>query len=423
MKRRALRRSGSLMPSAGVAVFGSAILGGIALSSFASCAENVNEAPMPEDAASAVPETSAPNEVVEAGGPDAGCDAADPSCTTEVVSCEEVDWCLVPTGVGVADMLMAVWGTSKNDVWAVGSGGTIIHYDGSSWTATPTDVLNTFHAIWGSGPDDVWVVSSTGVVLHGTGFVNGTASWRNVPTTVPPATQPIVRAIWGSSPDDVRIGGMTFRTTINGRTRNGTQFVKVALPDGGPGWRPLEGTGLVTSIWGASPDDVWMAADNSRTSIGTYYQKGLTFHGRPADGGADANAGDPLTWTPVDAQSIHTIEAIWGPSADDVWAVGGHGTIRRILEGDERWRKIESSTNQTLHAVWGSGPNDVWIVGDGGTILHYDGATLEESSAQLPLGPRPSLRGVWGSAPNDVWIVGDKVALHYTGPKKAKDPK
>ena len=419
MKLRLLRRSGSSRPSARVVAFGSALLGAIAVSSFASCAENVDEAPLPEDAASAVPEASSPVHELEAGMPDAGCDASDPSCTAEVVPCEKVAWCLVPTDVSAADMLMAVWGMSKDDVWAVGSGGTILHYDGSIWKATPTGLQNTFHAVWGSGPDDVWVVSSTGVVLHGTGFVNGAASFTNVPTPISPGAQVIVRTVWGSSPNDVRLGGMTFSGLINGRLGRGDQFVKSTLPDGGTAWRPLAGTPLVTSIWGSSASDVWMAADNSATNITTTHERGLTFHGSPADGGADANAGDPLTWTPVDAQSVNRLEAIWGTSANDVWAVGGQGTIRRISAGDERWQKIESPTKANLRAVWGSGPNDIWIVGDGGTILHFDGTKIEESSAQLPLGPRPSLRGVWGSGPNDVWIVGDRATLHYTGPKSA----
>ena len=126
---------------------------------------------------------------------------------------------------------------------------------------------------------------------------------------------------------------------------------------------------------------------------------------------------DPLVWTPVDSQSSVTLESVWGSSASDVWAVGPHGTIRRIRTGDVRWQKVDSPTTHALHGVWGSGPDDVWMVGDEGTILHYDGSKIEPSSLQLPLGPKRNLRSVWGSGPNDVWIVGDEVALHYTGPK------
>ena len=125
-------------------------------------------------------------------------------------------------------------------------------------------------------------------------------------------------------------------------------------------------------------------------------------------------------WTPVDSQSQVALESVWGSSADDVWAVGRRGTIRRFRAGDTRWQVVESPTTETLHRVWGSGPNDVWMVGDAGTILHFDGTTITPSTALFPTEHRPTLRGVWGSGPDDVWIVGDAVALHYTGRAREK---
>jgi hypothetical protein len=112
-----------LRPMPRVVVLGSAAVLGTMVASFASCAENVDETPLAEDAASLVPETLSPAVESDAGVPEAGCDASDPACTTEVVPCETVAWCLVPTGVSTADTLTAVWGTSKSDVWAVGSAG------------------------------------------------------------------------------------------------------------------------------------------------------------------------------------------------------------------------------------------------------------------------------------------------------------
>jgi hypothetical protein len=44
---------------------------------------------------------------------------------------------------GTGAHLMSVWGTSSNDVYAVGSNGTILHYDGTAWSqmASGTDKL------------------------------------------------------------------------------------------------------------------------------------------------------------------------------------------------------------------------------------------------------------------------------------------
>jgi hypothetical protein len=357
--------------------------------------------------------------------PEAGCDAADTNCTTHVVSCDEVAWCSVPTNVSVLYALTAVWGSGKNDVWAVGSGGTIVHYDGAAWTPTPSGVKNTFYAIWGSGPNDVYTVSDGQIILHGTGFQGASTPWTLVPTPNKPGNTPFVSAVWGSSAQDVRIGGRAFDFVdpVTGAHGTGDRFTLLldAGTEAGIGWTPRQGTSTIRGIWGSSASDVWMVADNS---VYVPYQRALTLHGTPADGGgADADIGDasvlpdPLVWSPVDSQSTVTLESVWGSSASDVWAVGKVGTVRHITSTDDRWQKVPSPTHEGLHAVWGSGPSDVWAVGDAGTILHFDGTSFQPSSAQFPLGLKPALYGVWGSGPDDVWIVGDGIALHNTGPK------
>ncbi|AKV00196.1 Type IV fimbrial biogenesis protein PilY1 [Labilithrix luteola] len=394
----------------------------IPIAAFASCATNSDERETSsEDASILLPDgnPAADAEVdVDAGPADAGCEPTDPGCTTEVVDCSTVDWCLVPTTVSPLNALLAIWGTSNDDVWAVGSGGTIIHYDGTVWAPVPSGVQNTFFDIWGSGPNDIWVVSSTRLVLHGTGLQNGAAAWENVPTSLPEASETAVRAVWGSSASDVRIGSRGFTFQAAGKSYTGNQFLRTEYEDGGIGWRPIQGTETVTRYWASSPADVWMTADNS-----TYapQERGKTLHGMPSDAGADASPiADSLSWAPVDSQTNVTLLSIWGSSASDVWAVGGLGTIRHITPADERWQQVESKTIQPLRSVWGSGPNDIWVVGDGGTILHYDGTAFAPATVQLPLGRKPNLRAVWGSGPNDVWVVGDGVVLHYTGPKPGK---
>lgn len=419
------------------AALSSALIFGVAVTAFASCATNVVGEPAEDDAASSVPETSTPP---SDAGLDASCDASDPGCTTEVMACETVAWCLTSAPMDPRHTLTDVWGTSKEDVWAVGSGGAILHHDGDAWTLTPSGHVNTFHKVWGSGPNDVWVVSTTSVVLHGTGFRNGSASWRNVSPKASSTThwssqerEIPLHAVWGTSVHDVRLGGrplpMAISTGDFAYGGAGNQFAKSRLNDGGTLWRALPGKDFVVrTIWGSGADDVWMAGDDGVTVHGTRYDGELP-NPELVDGAgtcdkgcyrgctACAIASDALVWAAVDSQSNVSIESVWGSSASDVWAVGERGTIRRFRTGDVRWQKIESPTQQTLRAVWGSGPDDVWIVGDGGTILHYDGNTIEPSSVQLPLGPKPDLRGVWGSGPDDVWVVGDQVVLHYTGPK------
>ncbi|MBK6462831.1 MAG: hypothetical protein IPF92_17765 [Myxococcales bacterium] len=389
----------------------------------------------PDDAKDASRPGDSATEPVDAGpdvadaGPETGCDAADPRCTVREATCDEVDWCRTPTVANPLHAFTAVWGSSKNDVWAVGSGGTIAHFDGTNWALTESGVRNTFFAVWGSGPNDVWAVSDSQVILHCSGFRGPQTTWEAVPTPLPVASSAYIDAIWGSSPTDIRIGGRAFDTKdpFTGRNTSGDRFISYPNPDGGPeaglAWAPQTGSPYIRGIWGSSANDVWMVADNS---VYVPHERGLTLHGTPTDGGPpETDAGyplDPLTWTRVDSQSNVTLEGVWGSSASDVWAVGRLGTIRHITPADDRWQRVESPSQEDLHWVWGAGPSDVWAVGNGGTILHFDGRSFTKSTAQLPLGAKPSLRGIWGSSPNDVWIVGEGIVLHYTGPKAKPAP-
>ena len=52
------------------------------------------------------------------------------------------------------------------DVWAVGQGGSIIHWDGGAWSAVNSPSTSELYGVWGSGPNDVWAVGENHVVLH-----------------------------------------------------------------------------------------------------------------------------------------------------------------------------------------------------------------------------------------------------------------
>ena len=377
---------------------------------FASCAEAEDSHGPQDDASVSIPEAGAAEMdgsqdagVVEGGG----CDASEPGCVSEAITCEQAPWCPVQTNVSTRFVLKGVWGSGPNDVWVVGSGGSISHWDGTAWTLTPTGSKNTFHAVWGSGPNDVWAVSMTDAIFHSTGFANGSAAWEQVPGATDSMTTMVAHTIWGTAAGDLRIGARAnMMDTGDGYDWVG-QFVLTKDKDGNMAWRP-ELSGSVHGFWGTATD-LWLIADDSaRNNNG--WNKGQTLHG------VAAAKGD-LTWTAVDSQSTLLLEGIWGSSADDIWAVGDQGTLRRFKKGATRWEIVASPTKMPLHAVWGSAADDVWAVGDAGTILHFDGSAWTQSLAAFPFGKKSDLYGVWGSSKNDVWIVGDGIALHYTGPK------
>jgi hypothetical protein len=349
---------------------------------------------------------------------DAGCAEPDSSkCTTAPEPCEDVDWCPSTTPADPRRALTAVWGTSKNDVWAVGSAGTILHFDGSDWKSASVDTTRTLFSVGGSGPDDVWVVGTYGTLYHGPGFDAGTANWKAVPIVFyAGAAEKTLTSVWGASPDDIWIAGESLK--IPSEAKAASQY-RIKSLDGGFGWEaisPCATCTFVSSVWGTSPSDVW--------SVG---QGGKTFHtsvARPVDGGdgdagiVDAGGAVAPGWIGIDSQTKQDLLAVWGSSKDDIWTVGRRGTIRRYLAGAPSWEVVQAGATEDLHGVWGSAEDDVWVVGDYGTILHFDGTGWQISKAALPVGVKPHLYGVWGSAKDDVWIVGEGIVLHFTGAKK-----
>lgn len=84
-------------------------------------------------------------------------------------------WQLVPSGT--TEYLHGVWGSSANDVWAVGRGGFVVHWDGTKWTQVSVDTSNELFAVRARSSTDVWVAGAYGLVLHW----NGT-TWAVSPT-------------------------------------------------------------------------------------------------------------------------------------------------------------------------------------------------------------------------------------------------
>jgi hypothetical protein len=75
-----------------------------------------------------------------------------------------VHWTCMPTPSG--NHLQGVWGTSRNDVWAVGDGGTILHFDGMRWSSVRSPTTQSLFGVWASGPCDVWAIGDA--VYHAT---------------------------------------------------------------------------------------------------------------------------------------------------------------------------------------------------------------------------------------------------------------
>lgn len=88
----------------------------------------------------------------------------------DVITFEGAAWS--PTLSPTFSPILALTGTGPDDVFAVGTGGTILHHDGISWVSTvprPTSV--DLHAVAAIARDDVYAVGDHMTVLHFDGAV------------------------------------------------------------------------------------------------------------------------------------------------------------------------------------------------------------------------------------------------------------
>ena len=93
----------------------------------------------------------------------------------------------------------ALWGLSATSVWAVGDGGHVSHYDGTSWSTpivVPFTPIPALRSVWGSSDADLFAVGSNGFIGH----YNGT-SWTQLDSTL--GSGQAINGVWGSGPSDV----------------------------------------------------------------------------------------------------------------------------------------------------------------------------------------------------------------------------
>lgn len=104
------------------------------------------------------------------------------------------------------NVLQAIWGSSPDDVWAVGPGGDyddkLQHYDGNKWTPYTIDGGSPCNgqALFGFSRNDVWMGGSDGIIAH----FNGSKWTKAFQYGITSYTQMVqIMNIWGNRPDDI----------------------------------------------------------------------------------------------------------------------------------------------------------------------------------------------------------------------------
>jgi hypothetical protein len=211
--------------------------------------------------------------------------------------------------------LSALWGSSSNDVWAVGGAFIdigewheyIVHFDGTQWSLIPPrDRLSyiTLLDVWGSSSTDIYAVggydpwddppeANRAVILHYDG-----QAWTEVFRA--PNSNLTLKKIWGLSRSDVyAVGYEGDRAAI--------------LHFDGQAWSAMPSPVALESrgIWGSAPTDLYALPGPNRPTE----RPGVIWHW------------DGSNWIDEPTGVEDGLLDIWGSSATDIFVVGGNGTI------------------------------------------------------------------------------------------------
>ena len=102
------------------------------------------------------------------------------------------EWAVMPSGIN--SDLNAVWGTGPSNVYAVGNGGIILHFDGTSWTKMTSPTTSTLGSIYGFSNNEIYALGFNLYKFDGSNWsiVNGA---------------PGGSVIWGTSGNNLYVGG------------------------------------------------------------------------------------------------------------------------------------------------------------------------------------------------------------------------
>jgi hypothetical protein len=272
-------------------------------------------------------------------------------------------------GIPVQADFFGVWGRGRNDIFIVGWGGTILHYDGMSWMQQTTTATVPLTAIHGWAPGDpaqngaIFAVGWRGTILS---YMNG--AWVDQTKTTTNTSD-----LFG-----VRVASKTNALAVGDQGR-------IVAWDTAMGWKirhlkvPGDFSGNLIEPLGVLKG-VWSAGDR-------YYISG-------SGGAAYRSSGYISSFELLDTRVNDALRGIWGPNDSTIYAVGLDALILRFQNGE--WRRITNNgadmlPHQFFFDVTGTAGDDITIVGWNGTIVRFlGGQWMTEVSNTTK-----DLRAVW----------------------------
>jgi photosystem II stability/assembly factor-like uncharacterized protein len=281
---------------------------------------------------------------------------------------------------GRSQPVTAVWGSSATDVWAAGGTGVVHSRGDGAWATVHEDANAEFQAIFGNGHSvfvggvacsggvcqggllertsdggATWTTQSLGSSVNGFTTAGGTVyaeSGDAYASTDDFATTTTVPLGWATAYGVFADGGALY---AYGGLR-GAQIRRTT--DGGQTWETVYSgfsgskSGYINAL---TRGDKTMFALANGCSVPVCL--GALF--RSVDGGN--------TWAEA-SRSQDTLTSVWALS--DAELLVGATTVMHSRDGGATFVKETLPTDQEILALWGVSANEVYAVGMGGVILH-----------------------------------------------------
>ena len=336
----------------------------------------------------------------------------------------------------VPNTLTALSGSAANDIWTVDSFGTTYHFDGSAWTEAVPATGRFTTGLWADIPGVAMTVGDGGEIrelsggvwrrvtqgpsghlsaVHGTGAQNiwfggmGTllrwdgGALREIP--LPPGVPAArIETVWALDEYSVLVGGWDGFLAL----RDGTRWTTFAVTNDS-----------VSSVWGATPSDAWMATVGGALfrfdgSVWSPVAFPFSFqpthvHGTAVDevwvGGREDRDGVVAHWNGREWTLLPPGGGgdLWVNAPDDVWSrhLGVYGDTVSHFDGTA-WTSLRFFDHERVGDIWSPGAGEAYV--GGANVRHFVNGGWTDSET-------PPFSGIWGVSRNDIWATGGNGAI------------
>ncbi len=290
---------------------------------------------------------------------------------------------------------------ASGEGWAVGDNGSILRWDGASWSAVASSTTANLYSVHCVSANDCWATGSGGTIVHWDGsiwaepFPSGTAGTLWAVSCQPLTSghcyangagilQAISRhwngASWTSGGVNLALDALDFYTGVACPSTNCFSTTALGrIRQSSTTWGTVfSGSIALKGIDCAAANRCWAVGDRSGND---YYVVGY----------------DGFSWSPLIVTAPNNargnLNAVSCSAVDDCWAAGDEGSGRYVLVhwNGMSWNAaaFQDGHRASLHGIHCASASDCWAVGDeqnGWNLIHYDGAdwSYVGSSAASP---------------------------------------